>query len=138
MIAALVGRWRWLPAVVLLVAAGGCGQSRATVSGKVTYNDKPVSYGSVTLLGPDDKAASGAINPDGTYTVEGLTPGEARIGVISRDPAKGRSPRKDDAEAQAAAKAGWVPLPRQYEAAASSGLTATLKPGHNTYDIDLK
>jgi hypothetical protein len=137
MIAALVGRWRWLPAIVLLVAACGCGSGRAMVSGKVTYNDKPVTYGSVTVLGPDDKAASGVINPDGTYTVEGLTPGEARFGVISRDPAKGRSPHKDGAEAQAA-KAGWVPLPRGYEAAASSGLTATLKGGHNTYDIDLK
>jgi hypothetical protein len=137
MIAALVGHWRWLPAV-LLAAACGCGPGRATVSGKVTYNDQPVTYGSVTVLGPDDKAASGAINPDGTYTVEGLTPGEARFGVISRDPAKGRSPRKGGAEEQAAAKAGWVPLPRQYEAAASSGLTTTLKGGHNTYDIDLK
>src|SRR5579871_6375698 len=78
--------WRWLLAAL---AATACGCSReASVSGKVTYKDKPVTYGTVIVLGPEHKASSGAIQPDGSYTVEGLVPGEAQFGVVSRDPAK--------------------------------------------------
>jgi hypothetical protein len=128
---------------MFLAAIYGCGQGQATVSGKVTYRNNPVTYGSVTFLGPDDKAASAAIGPDGSYTVEGLTPGEARIGVTSRDPSKGRTSRKatnkDSAnEPPDTGKNGWVPLPRQVESAANSGLTCTLKSGSNTHDINLE
>jgi hypothetical protein len=129
-----IGRGRWW-AVALLVAACGCGPGQATVSGRVTYKDKPVVYGAVTMVGPDEKAAFGTINPDGTYTVEGLTPGDVRIGITSRDPAKSRGPRKVP---PSTGGNGWVPLPRGYESAANSGLACTVKSGSNTRDIDLK
>ena len=127
-------RGRWL-AAFLVAAVSGC-SSQASVSGKVTYMDKPVTYGSVIFVGADKKASSAAINPDGTYVVEGLTPGTARIGVISRDPAKGRKRQKDENDAMAVK--GWVPLPRQVEMPDNSGLTCTLNSGPNTHNIALK
>jgi hypothetical protein len=125
----------WL--AVLLAAACGCGSGgEATVSGKVTYQDRPVTYGSVIFVGPDQKTRSAAIRPDGGYTVQGLTPGESAVSVISRDPAKGRAPK--GAAGTAGGPGGWFPIPRRYEAASESGLACTLKAGPNNYDIALK
>jgi hypothetical protein len=127
-------------AALLLVTACGCGSGLATVSGKVTYQDRPVTYGSVIFLGPDEKAASAAIGEDGSYKVEGITPGEARIGVISRDPAKGRTPRKAEGKGGDGKQeaGGWFPLPRDFESPTGSGLTCPLKAGPNTHNIELK
>src|SRR5438045_892164 len=85
------GQWiSGLLCASLLVSACGCGGT-ATVSGKVSYQGRPVTYGSVIFLGDDNKARSGVIEPDGSYTVEKVFPGEALVGVISHDPSKGRS-----------------------------------------------
>ncbi len=128
--------WRWLLAAL---AATACGCSReASVSGKVTYKDKPVTYGTVIVLGPEHKASSGAIQPDGSYTVEGLVPGEAQFGVVSRDPAKGRTHAKPKGQVEVVEGHSWEPLPRQFELPASSGIARTLKSGPNRQDIDLK
>jgi hypothetical protein len=132
----------WLFTVVV-GAACGCSSGQASVSGKVIYKDAPVTYGSVCFLDHEQKTYSGVINPDGSYTVEGMAAGEARVGIISRDPAKGRQRRSSamtpEIEAQeSAARKGWVPLPRHYESALNSGLRCTLTSGHNTRDIKLE
>ena len=75
---------------VLLAAVGGCSK-RATVTGTVTYQGRPVTYGSVIFLNADNTARSGAIAADGHYTIEGVPLGTVKIAVISRDPSKGRS-----------------------------------------------
>jgi hypothetical protein len=129
-------RTKWV-AAVLLAAACGCGSSQATVSGKVRYQGRPVVYGSVTFLSPDKVSRSAAIQPDGSYTVEGLTPGEAWVSVTSRDPAKGRA-RKGQGKEAPDGTAGWFPLPRRFETPAGSGLSHTLSAGANAFDIELK
>jgi hypothetical protein len=134
----------WLP--ILLVGLGGCGKT-ATVTGNVTYQGRPVAYGSVIFLNADKTARSGVIAMDGSYRVEGVLPGTATIGVISRDPARGRSAvrgRKSTSPVPTAGTApsvpatGWFPLPSRFESPASSGLRCEVNPGPNSHDIEMK
>src|SRR5690349_503951 len=83
-------------AAVLIGAAAGCGGQGATVSGKVSYKGRPVVSGSVIVLNPDGTARTGVILPDGSYTVEGVSRGLVKIGVLSPDPAHTRSILKKD------------------------------------------
>src|SRR3954451_2576725 len=51
-----------------LVAASGCtGRGTGNVSGRVTYQGKPVASGSVTMAPDEGPPISGVINEDGTY-----------------------------------------------------------------------
>jgi hypothetical protein len=136
------GKARWagrLFAVVLLAGACGCGGT-ATVTGKVRYQGRPVTYGSVIFLSADKTARSGVIGPDGSYTVEGVEPGDVKIGVISRDPSKARKHVGTGSKAAAPVKPAarsWFPLPRKLEDPATSGLSCTVGAGHIRHDIDL-
>jgi hypothetical protein len=86
-----MSRWIWLSvAAMFLVGASGCGRT-ATVKGKVTFQGRPVTHGSVILLSSDGKARSGVIESDGSYSVENVPAGDLKIGVISRNPSKGRT-----------------------------------------------
>ena len=87
---------RWGLLLVLLAGVGGCGRT-AKVTGKVSYQGRPVTYGSVIFIdGTKAAGRMGVIGADGSYTVEGVTPGNVEIGVISRDPSKGRSGAKGE------------------------------------------
>jgi hypothetical protein len=133
----------------LVAAVAGCANGgKADVTGKVTHRGKPVIFGTVILQGPDGIAMTGAIQPDGTYLVQGVAAGPALVGVVSRDPAvrarssPGRKEKEDDAPPPPPSgpvldRTKWFPLPEKYEDPARSGLTTTLKAGANTYDIDL-
>jgi len=135
-----------LIATMILATTFGCGNS-TTVTGKIRYRARSVTYGSVTFVAADKKAHSAAIEPDGSYTVEGLRPGTFLIGVISRDPTKGRSVLRDrkpddsvdaDGAAQPSPSGGWFPLPAELESPLNSGLSCTLGAGRITHDIDMK
>jgi hypothetical protein len=117
---------------VAMLSLTGCSRN-ATVTGKVTYKDRTVRHGSVVFLGADNIARSGVIESDGSYRVEEVFPGNVRIGVISRDPAKGRVQldKKNAVE-------DWFPLPRDLENPATSRLGCTVGPGRTGYDIELK
>jgi hypothetical protein len=132
--------------LLFLVGAGGCG-NRATVSGKVTYQGRPVTYGAVIFVAGDGTARSAVIAPDGSYKIEGLSPGTLKIGVISPDPSKGRSARRQhkpappqDGAADSPGTQGvaWFPLPTQFEPPSTSGLDCTVESGTVDHDIQLK
>jgi len=135
----------WLVLPIVVIAACGCGNT-ATVTGKVTYKGRPVTYGSVIFLSADRTARSGVIEPDGSYAVEGVSPGGVKIAVISHDPSRGRSvksehsprPGKKRASAPKTTFNGWFPLPPRFEDPESSGLVCTVGSGQVSYDIDLK
>jgi hypothetical protein len=126
----------WLLAI-LLAGVCGCGH-RATVTGKVTYQGRPVRHGTVILLGGDKMARAGVVQPDGSYLVEGVPPGSVKIGVISGDPSKGRSPMRDGKRVRPGRIEGWFPLPSKFEAPETSGLSCTVDSGHVNHDIELK
>src|SRR5262249_55861805 len=121
---------------LLLTGLCGCG-STATVSGKVLYKGRPVTYGSVIIQNADKTAHSGPIEPDGPYTVEGVRPGDVKIGVISRDPSRDRFLQRRDAAAAKLIIKNWFPLPHKLEDPNGSGLTCTVGSGQVNYDIDL-
>jgi hypothetical protein len=126
--------------LLCLVGAGGCG-NRATVSGKVTYQGRPVTYGAVIFVAGDGTARSAVIAPDGSYKIEGLSPGAVKIGVLSPDPSKGRSAKRHHKPAPSqdgTQSAAWFPLPTRFEAPSTSGLECTVGSGAVDHDIQLK
>jgi hypothetical protein len=134
----------WMLMTLLLVACG-C-HNTATVTGNVRYRGRAVTYGSVIFLNADKTARSGVIAPDGSYAVENVPPGNVRIGVISHDPAKGRSivrgqkpglPGQQGTSTQEPAVKTWFPLPANYENPERSGLVCTVSAGQINHDIDL-
>jgi hypothetical protein len=51
-----------------LLTSIGCG-SRGTLSGKVTYKNKPVVWGSVSVIASDNIQYASQITPEGTYSI---------------------------------------------------------------------
>jgi hypothetical protein len=138
---------------IAVLALVGCGGDTADVAGKVTFQGKPVVFGTVLVIGPDGVPKSGAIQPDGTYRVSSVKTGTARVTVSSPPPPglipAGKKPRvgKEEADERMPADAnnsvspevakGWFPLPQKYADPELSGLTADVKAGHPV-DIGLK
>jgi hypothetical protein len=116
------------------------------VSGKVSYQGRTVTHGSVTFVSSDRHARSGVILPDGSYTVEDVHPGEVKVAVASRDPNKGTSilrggkpPNRNKSDRVSEARAtGWFPLPRDFEDPEKSGLGCTIGTGTISHDIELR
>jgi hypothetical protein len=136
---------RRLGAFSLLVAGclalAGCkgGELPAAVSGKVSYQGKPVTSGVVVLVGADGKASTtGAVGPDGTYCIAQAPAGTVRV-AFDNPPPQRVAPGDPEARDAAQAAARYVPTPLQYRDAAQSGLTLELKRGTNpNRDIELK
>jgi hypothetical protein len=89
--------WRRLMLPAILVAATGCGEpnplSRRAVHGTVTYQGKPVDYGSIQFLPADPQRgiSSGAMINEGKYrikTSDGLPPGSYQVMISSPDRGK--------------------------------------------------
>ncbi len=144
------GRLAILLALALAVQAlAGCSRPTGSVSGKVTYQGKPVAGGIVTFLGADNKVASSPIGPDGSYTIDRVGVGEAKVSVTPATSGsaipKGMKmdPGKMGAPAGAAPPAGSDPgkplvIPEKYRDAAKSGITYTVTAGAQQHDFDLK
>jgi hypothetical protein len=65
----------------LLLFGHGCGgkkETGATLSGPITLDDKPVTFGTVVVLGPDGKEGSGTV-VDGKYTVHNAPLGAVKV-----------------------------------------------------------
>jgi Protein of unknown function (DUF1559) len=60
----------------------GCAESRpktAVVTGKVTYQGKPVPHGTITFVPANGPAATGEIRPDGSYTLTTFRDGDGAL-----------------------------------------------------------
>jgi hypothetical protein len=152
-----------LPVVLVGLEVLGCGGSRGTVSGQVTYQGKPLPGGLVTFqpAGPNERAITAVLDEEGNYQVV-LPVGEVRIAVDNRE-LEPRSqpdvglPRDLPPEARkrlAAAKASapvpksqastsgtgsgrYVKIPDKFHDVSKSDLKFTVEPGSHTHDIDL-
>jgi hypothetical protein len=136
---------------VAALAAAGCGGGTADVAGRVTYQGKPVVFGTVVVIGADGVPKSGPIQRDGSYRVAGVKLGAATVTVSSPPP-----PGSQAAPTRKAGRDGidedkiletesvdpelvktWFPIPHKYADPAKSGLTATVGSGQ-PLDLDLK
>jgi hypothetical protein len=142
------------PAAVLFAAAAafaaaGCGGMDCTLKGTVTYQGKPVIFGSVVAVGSDGVQRAGKIHEDGAYEIERLPRGPVKLCVLSPEP-RNRSDLPPEMQAPPGGPAGpppdlpridkskWSPLPEQYNDPESSGLSTTVKSGDNHFDIELQ
>jgi hypothetical protein len=129
----------------LLVAGclvlSGCtgGKLPSSVSGKVTYQGRPVTSGMVVLVAPDGKtSAPGAVRPDGTYTIQHAPTGTVKVSFDNPPPPHSYAPAgaqnaaaRQEAQQAAAEAKFYVPTPLHYKDPEKSGLTLQLKKGKN-------
>jgi len=125
----------------LALAAVGC-QGTGDVSGKVTFQGKPLVFGTIVFEGSNGALHQGNIAKDGSYVVSGVATGEAKAAVSSRNPKSSdfipiqrggapKPPPRPDFP-------GWFPIPSKYDAPYTSGLTYSIQRGENKIDIELQ
>src|SRR5205823_4705468 len=105
----------------------------------------PVLSGVVTFLNADGSAQNAVIQPDGSYSIDGIARGTARIAVVSPDPTKSRTHILDSKTGQKKKEKehtdtvpetnGWMPLPANFGDPATSGLTCEVNGSNVVHDI---
>lgn len=146
--------------IAFLVVLSGCdtGPKRAAIKGKVTLDDKPLTVGNVMFLGKENFSGTAAIDKDGNYSLADAPVGEVQVSIdVPRLPPgglemmrrmKNNPGTKDTASVDPndpSKRIGImgnipenvVPIPDRYRDPKTSGLTYTVKPGEQTYDIKL-
>ncbi len=127
--------------VGILTCAAGCGGDDSKfgdVEGIVKLDGQPVPAGKVFFQPAAGRGATGAIQPDGTFTLEtegessGALIGEHRVAVVAFQSGKGGRP--DPTAPRTPMKAL---VPERYLAAGTSGLTFEVKPGDNHAELNL-
>ncbi len=122
---------------ITLCVVSGCGSSASstigTVSGQVTFSGQPVKAGEVTLYSPGaGSGATAAIDGEGHYQFqEPLPAGDYQVAVLPPPP----PPPQDAVPVAVEVKADDIP--GKYRDFNSSGLTLSVKPGDNTFDISM-
>ncbi len=159
-----LSRGAGLFALAALVLAG-CGRPTGSVTGKVTYQGKPLKAGNVAFVTADGgRSFASGLTPEGTYTVPDLLGGEYKVCVETnsfKPPAptgsapvvpkgaktgpppganipEGYTPSDPAAMAAAGMSKKYVPIPPKYAEPGTTDLTYTFKGGSETFDIELK
>ena len=119
----------------------GCGPATTTAAGKVTFQGKPVVWGSVTLVAADGTVHQAGIEPDGTFTVPKFPVGSAKVGVESSPPpvagVRGGADARGSAPPPPPPPGAWFALPAGLADPAKSGVTIEVRKGQPA-DIELK
>jgi hypothetical protein len=82
--------------ISLLYPAGGFLASTGSITGRVTLPSGPVNLASVVAISTTGTAVSGFSNPDGTYRIDGIPPGQYYVYVHPLPPAEGGEARPGD------------------------------------------
>jgi hypothetical protein len=118
----------FLVLAALLGALLGCGEDRKPeLSGTVKYDGKPLTSGTVWLVGEDGSKWPSGIGPKGEYAVLGVPPGKAAIYVESHS----RTPK-------GMGGGPAFPLPKCYSNAKTSGLEVTVTGRDQKFDVIMK
>jgi hypothetical protein len=131
----------------LLGLAAGCG-AQGSVTGKVTYKDKPVANGTIVFLFNDEKGGGKVftIDKDGNYNATGLPTGAARIAVtppaVMKMPPAVQARLKKDAHAPQGVNdtegGSLTDMPKSYQNPEKSGLTCEVKGGSQEHNVTIK
>jgi hypothetical protein len=136
-----------LPLSLVLVA--GCGSNKsapAKVSGKITYQNAPVTGGTIVFHGADGGIYSCGILADGTYEGTDLPAGDLKVTIETESinpnrkmPAYGGKAGTQSPKPEGATTGGgtYVKIPPKYADKDQSGLTVTLAKGKQTKDFTL-
>lgn len=124
---------------VILTFAGGCSNS-ATVTGSVSVDGKALTMGEVIFHPTKGSLAIGSI-VEGKYQlstgqVDQVEPGEYVVTVNARE--LPTTELATDAQGNVTEAVGKLLTPEIYTDPATSPLKASVKPGANQFDFDLK
>lgn len=125
-----------LAALVTLAGCGGGGMKTAVVRGKVTYKGAAVPNGTVSFIPASGPAATGEIQPDGSYTLttyrsgDGAVLGPHKVVIVAMQDQAGRLP-----EERAPLPPPIVPV--HVTSLATTDLTADVQDRENTIDFAL-
>jgi hypothetical protein len=131
------------------LGVAGCGNPIGTVTGKVNYKGSPLKGGEVVFFGANGQSAQSEIKEDGTYTIDKLVAGPAKICVKTsqlKPPAPGTrrfnpvpegAPGEMKQESPEEKAKRYVAIPEKYEDPKTSGKEYTVKSGKQEFNIDL-
>jgi len=141
------------PVALLLLA--GCGSGRpetVPVSGKITYDGKPVTEGKIVFHPEQGRSASGQIGPDGSYTLttfdkgDGAVLGKHRVTIKSTRVTGPQQPKsfaeevaqgqQKDAKPSPGGQVQWL-VPAKYAAKKTTPLTADVTRDGEPIDFDI-
>ena len=131
--------------VVALLTLTGCGSSKSSASGRVTYETKPVGNGSISFLPADGHGpAAGGPIVDGQYQVDNLMPGKKIVQIVAVKKIN-FAVSNEEMERQAKENAkrgdttGIVERADEIPAdAEGNNRQIDVQPGSQTFDFDLK
>jgi hypothetical protein len=120
------------------LACGRSGPEMARVTGKVTYQGKPLMKGLVTFVStdPNRRNATGQLDPNGFYRLQTESPGDGaelgdyQVTVYAHDEEVLQYTPKVPVKPQRRS-------PEKYENPKTSGLRQTVKSGSNEFNFDL-
>ena len=129
---------RYGTVLILVVAVLGCRHRgvalpTAPVSGRVTYQGKPLGFGRIAFIHSSGQAAGAEIAADGSFTLTAYQGGN-RISIECFDTDKPGSTKKrsrmmDDSKSL---------IPDRFMNYGTSGLTFEVEPGNNKAEFTLK
>jgi hypothetical protein len=133
-----------LNGLVLLACAAllaGCGEgdnvwtgSTGTVSGTVTFQEKPVAEGQINLYDKTRGVGASADITDGKFQIaEPVPAGSYEVTILPPPPPL---PTGEEVTVDPP-KTNYADIPVQYRSGTTSGLVAEIKEGDNTLSFDL-
>jgi hypothetical protein len=137
--------------MLTLIFASGCGPGDVTLAGTVTYQGKPVVYGTVGLVAPGQPVRTATLTPEGRYTLS-APQGDYKVSIssppppgvafknLASKPTEAEDQDKKSSETAAAVPPdvvkAWIDLPQKYNDPNQSGIVLKVIPGANA-DISL-
>jgi hypothetical protein len=133
----------------LLAAAGwvaccmaGCGVKvppTGEVFGKVMYNGKPVTAGTVKFFPEAGGEPVGtSLGIDGTYRATGIPVGRSKVAIETLSFKHMTAPPPGIARQITGGRPVYVAIPAKYEQPDTSGLTVEVEKGEKPFDIPLQ
>jgi hypothetical protein len=121
-------------AVVVVVVVSGCSSKgkKVTVNGTVSYQGKAVPSGILKFSGPEGSYSAAVIQPDGTFIITDVVPGEVKVGVTQGPQGTEDSSGKKRNQPQEA----QVSLPTKYLDPSTSGVTYTITPSTTKLNVE--
>jgi len=122
--------------VIVLVAVAGCSQGvkKVTVNGTVSYKGQRLQSGILQFVGPEGAYSASAIQPDGSFIITDVVPGEVKVGVMQSPQGSGI----DSSGKKTSSGSKPVNLPEKYREPDKSGLKYTISSDTKTLQIDIK
>jgi hypothetical protein len=123
----------------LLIPGCGAAPKQAMIIGIVSLDGKPANGGFVSFTLPDGLPHTVEIQPDGTYRVESVPPGEAVVTVSS--PAVNDQARQMHIKLpkdQPTPPPAGPQFPEKYADMATTDLRFTVQAGENRFNVEMK